>query len=92
MYRLDIVWMVFPLPQLLLSRPDMMSMLDQRASDLRARLALVADRLDSYVCVLEASQDSRAVFTFAYVKITRTLCVFRGNRSGLRREADQRSG
>jgi hypothetical protein len=42
-------------------------------SDLPARLHRLADQLDEYVCRYETKKDSRAIFTYAYVKITRTL-------------------
>jgi len=44
-----------------------------KSADLSSRLCELATRLDTYVCKYEAAKDSRAVFTFAYVKITRTL-------------------
>jgi hypothetical protein len=50
-------------------------------SDLHDRLSHLADHLDTYVCKYEAAKDSRAVFSYAYVKITRTLedRIFLGN-------------
>jgi len=42
-------------------------------SDLPGELSRLADHLDEYVCKYEAAKDSRAIFTYAYVKITRTL-------------------
>ncbi len=40
---------------------------------LQERLLLLANRLHEYVIQYEAKHDSRAIFTYAYVKITRTL-------------------
>jgi hypothetical protein len=46
---------------------------NMQSSDPASRLSRVADRLDTYVCKFELAKDSRAIFTFAYVQITRTL-------------------
>jgi len=48
-----------------LTQPDL--------SNLPHVLSELADQLDEYVCRYEAAKDSRAIFTYAYVKITRTL-------------------
>jgi hypothetical protein len=42
-------------------------------SDLPGRLLRLADQLEEYVAKYEASRDSSAVFTYAYVTITRSL-------------------
>jgi hypothetical protein len=51
----------------------MSSLTQTTSADPRSRLPQLADELDKYVCKYEVAKDSRAIFTFAYVKITRTL-------------------
>jgi len=51
-----------------MSSPDQPSL-----SDLPGRLLRLADRLEEYRTKYEATRDSRAIFTYAYVEITRTL-------------------
>ena len=53
---------------------EAMSTLTQPSSaDLQGRLSCLAHQLDTFVWKYEAARDSRAVFSYAYVKITRTL-------------------